>query len=139
MKTSRSRLTAPPSHLRLLIPPLFHLLILLFLRSLLSLLPSAAEAVQAAEAGAGERHGLPVAPHRRGSAGGTKSRRHVSGALLRPPLMRKGCLSEMVLQSNAKVSPLCYLLQTGYFIKPLLHSGFKVSLRCFFFIRIKPH
>lgn len=73
---SRSQLTAPLSHLRFLIPPLFHLLlILLFLRPLLFLLPSAAEAVQAAEAGAGERHRLPVAPHPPGSARGGGSKR----------------------------------------------------------------
>lgn len=70
MKMSRSHLTAPLSHLRFLIPPLLDLLVLLFLHSLPFLLPSAAEAVQAAEAGAGERHGLPVAPHPRGSARG---------------------------------------------------------------------
>lgn len=81
MKTSRSHPTAPLSHLRLLIPPLFHLLILLFLHLLLFLLPSAAEAVQAAEASAGEGHGLPVAPHLPGSAGGMESRRSVNGAL----------------------------------------------------------
>lgn len=67
---SRSHPTAPLSHLRLLIPPLLDLLILLFLHSLLFLLASAAEAVQAAEAGAGERHGLPDALHPRGSVGG---------------------------------------------------------------------
>lgn len=73
---SRSHLTAPLSHLRFLIPPLFDLfvLLLLFLHSLPFLLPSAAEAVQAAEAGAGERHRLPVAPHPRGPARGWEAK-----------------------------------------------------------------
>lgn len=52
------------SHLCLLIPPLVYLLTLLFLQLLpFLLLPSAAEAVQATEAGAGEGHGLADAPY----------------------------------------------------------------------------
>lgn len=62
MKGSR----APLSHLRLLIPPTLYLLTLLFLHLLLFLLPpSAAEAVEAAEAGTGERHGLSDTRHPR--------------------------------------------------------------------------
>lgn len=70
-KVRRSQLTAPLSHLCLLTPPLFYLLTLLFLHLLLFLLlPSAAEAVQATEAGTGEGHGLPDAPHPRKPAEG---------------------------------------------------------------------
>lgn len=67
----KGRRALPPSHLRLLIPPLLHLLTLLFLHLLLFLLPpSAAEAVQTAEAGTGEGHGLSDAAHPRRPAGG---------------------------------------------------------------------
>lgn len=54
---------------------MFHLLTLLFLHLLLSLLPpSAAEAVQATEAGTGEGHGLCDAQHPREPAGGRRGR-----------------------------------------------------------------
>lgn len=55
--------TALPSHHRLLIPQSLHLLTLLLHLLLCLLLPPAAEAVQTAEAGAGEGHGLST-PHR---------------------------------------------------------------------------
>lgn len=77
------RLTAPLSHLCFLIPPLFYRLTLLLLLRLLRflLLPSAAEAVQATEAGTCEGHGLPDAPHSRtparggGGGGGGRGRK----------------------------------------------------------------
>lgn len=75
MKVKRLQLTAPLSHLCLLIPPLFSLLSLLFLHLLLFLLPpSAAEAVQATEAGTGEGHGLSEAPHPRSPEGKREKR-----------------------------------------------------------------
>lgn len=87
----RSQLTARLSHLCLLIPALFYLLTLLFLHLLLFLLlPSAAEAVQATEAGTGEGHGLPDAPHPRQPAareGGGEGGREEKRGDVRPFLL----------------------------------------------------
>lgn len=64
-------MTALLSHLCLLIPPLLYLLTLIFLHLLLFLLPpSAAEAVEATEAGTGEGHVLSDAPRPHESAEG---------------------------------------------------------------------
>lgn len=72
MKVSRLQLTAPLSHLRFLILPLFYLLTVLSLHLLifLLLLPSAAEVVQTTETCAGEGHGLPDELHPRRPAEG---------------------------------------------------------------------
>jgi len=66
VKEGGVQLTAKLSHLCFFVPLLFLLLTLLFHHSVpFFLLPSAAEAVQATEAGAGEGHGLSDTPHPR--------------------------------------------------------------------------
>lgn len=80
VKVSRSWETAPLSHLCFLIPLLFNPPSLLFFHLFLFLLSSPAEAVQATEAGTGEGHGLPVAPHsRRPVEGGWKGKKKSRG------------------------------------------------------------
>lgn len=139
----RSQLTARLSHLCLLIPALFYLLTLLFLHLLLFLLlPSAAEAVQATEAGTGEGHGLPDAPHPRQPAaregeGGWGGRR-------RGETLDRFCFiwqsAKASHRSWESVLPWSLLNTHGYLAsknkKGLFHSFMKIEAKWVFWLEL---